>query len=115
MDIINESSQQPYSKTAFDLSKHQGFHPAAFLDKKACRFIFGQIAQQSRLRSLFVKHGSEGMEDLIRRAVKNSKNNGDDWTERPPWWDESESSTDNFDLLVSVLNLGFNNFLSLWN
>ena len=110
LDIVNKRTQLPYNSTAHDLSNRTEFYPAAYLDKKSCRLIFGQIAQLSRLRALFVKYGSKGVSEQVPKAVKNCKSNGDIWVDRPSWWSDDDLNRDDFDLLLGLLNLGFSNF-----
>ena len=111
LELIDKHTQLPYCSTAYDLSKNNNdFYPAAYLDKKSCRLIFGQIAQQSRLRSLFVKYSLGGIADNIPKAVKSIKAHGDEWTDQLSWWDESDPIRDDYNLLLCLLNLGFSNF-----
>ena len=79
LELIDKHTQLPYCSTAYDLSKNNNdFYPAAYRDKKSCRLIFSQIAQQSRLRSLFVKYGPGGIADNIPKAVKSIKAHGNE-------------------------------------
>merc|ERR1719242_1809132 len=77
----------PLSATAAEYMKH---HPnlrvVADLDKKTCRTIFAQVSQQTRLRSIFIKHSPTEMKDLLEKALKASKKNEDIWLDQPTWW-----------------------------
>ena len=73
----------------------------SILDKKSCRAIFIQISQQTRLRSLYLKYGTDQMANLTLRAVKRS-----DWTAKPSWWKEDNYSI----LLKNMLGNGYGKF-----
>jgi len=87
------------------------------LDKKGCRTVFVQVSQQTRLRSIFMKNGLSQMnDDLIPKAVKNSRNHGDLWEKCPQWWgnnedlDDCSPCKDDQDLLSGILNYGYSGF-----
>merc|ERR1719410_2502987 len=104
--VYDKETKLPMTRTTFDLNTDE-FKPFAYLDEAACRIIYGQIAQQSKLRSLFVKYGKTEITLQIPKVTKNSKQNGDNWTARPVWWNGNE---DDLHLLIQVLDIGYTNF-----
>ncbi len=86
--------------------------PAGYLDKKNCNAVFTQISQQSRLRSLFAKHGEKKLLNMVSKAVKAVKRSGDVWEDTPVWWGENidPASQDDFHLLSGVLRFGYGGF-----
>mmetsp|Transcript_731 Transcript_731/g.851 ORF Transcript_731/g.851 Transcript_731/m.851 type:complete len:2199 (+) Transcript_731:210-6806(+) len=84
---------------------------AAFLDKKNCKAVYMQIAQQTRLRSLFLKYEEDELARMVTKAVKNVMHGGDVWEGQPSWWKaSSESTDDDHDLLSGVLQFGYGGF-----
>jgi len=90
---------------------------AAFFDRKACRTIFIQVAQQTRLRSIFIKNGTNDVSSLMPKVLRNSRKNGDSWNKCPPWWSSREkdfpdatASKDDTELLVGLLDYGYSGF-----
>ena len=108
---------RPFATTESDfMESHPEVKATAFLDEKACRTIFIQVAQQTRLRSIFIQNGMEKMCSLITKAVKNSKSGGDVWKAQPLWWkneeyfENCEICQDDTDLLVGLLVYGYSGF-----
>jgi hypothetical protein len=66
--------------------------------------VYTQIAQQTRLRSIFIKNSEEKMKALIPKAQKQS---AADW-EGPSWW--NKESDDDYDLLTNILDFGYSGF-----
>lgn len=91
---------------------------AAIFDKKACRTVFIQVAQQTRLRSLFVQNGLDSIaNDRIAHAVMLSESCGDEWDYRPSWWICNAGKVgapmpcpDDMDLLSGILDYGYSGF-----
>jgi len=109
---IVEDSGRCISSTASDyMEGAPNVTLAAFFDKKACRTIFIQVAQQTRLRSVFIKNGTDEITSLMPKVLRNSRKNGDDWTKRPSWWSSTENACkDDANLLVGLLDYGYSGF-----
>jgi len=108
---------RPFATTESDfMGDHPEVKPTAVLDEKSCRTIFIQVAQQTRLRSLFIENGMSNMCKQISNAVKNLHNSGDVWKGRPSWWRTEEQiarrlpNNDDIDLLVGLLVYGYSGF-----
>jgi hypothetical protein len=100
--------------------EHPQSHDAAMMTKRDCRTVFIQIAQQTRLRSIFTKHKMDRLiDELIPQVIKQSSFAMTEWEERPSWWNEvqmddrSSSCQDDLDLLVGILDYGYGGFDSL--
>eukprot|EP00593_Proboscia_inermis_P006794 CAMPEP_0171301468 /NCGR_PEP_ID=MMETSP0816-20121228/10696_1 /TAXON_ID=420281 /ORGANISM="Proboscia inermis, Strain CCAP1064/1" /LENGTH=518 /DNA_ID=CAMNT_0011779119 /DNA_START=299 /DNA_END=1855 /DNA_ORIENTATION=+ len=106
----------PLSATAAEYMKHDpNLRVVADLDKKTCRTIFSQVSQQTRLRSIFILHGTVGMRSLIEKALRASKKNEDLWTDQPSWWQYAGGIGHDFDLLQGVLVFGYSGFEVMCN
>lgn len=81
-----------------------------YLDKKNCKAIFGQISQQTRLRSVFARYDKDEMSTMVSKAVKNMKRNGEIWLGQPSWWNSTADSSNDFELLSGVLQFGYGGF-----
>jgi hypothetical protein len=90
-----------YEITKIDCNPDDNKDVVAMFDKKACRAIFIQVSQQTRLRSLYLKYGTAQIANLTLRAVKRS-----DWTAKPSWWKESHYAI----LLKHILGHGYGKF-----
>lgn len=88
----------------------------AVLDKKACRTIFSQVAQQTRLRSVFIMNNKNSIKKLVPKAVKNTTNSGDYWLQSPKWWGvdanglSDVSCQDDIDVLTALVKYGYSGF-----
>eukprot|EP00559_Dactyliosolen_fragilissimus_P007770 CAMPEP_0184861966 /NCGR_PEP_ID=MMETSP0580-20130426/6527_1 /TAXON_ID=1118495 /ORGANISM="Dactyliosolen fragilissimus" /LENGTH=2276 /DNA_ID=CAMNT_0027359649 /DNA_START=192 /DNA_END=7022 /DNA_ORIENTATION=- len=102
---------RPMSSVSSDfISENSNMEISARLEKKSCRSIFCQIAQQTRLRSILTKCNDDSVNKLVVKAVKNLQNNGDCWERQPKWWVSNESCQDDVDLLLGLLRYGYGGF-----
>jgi len=99
---------------------HPQSHDAAMMTKRDCRTVFVQIAQQSRLRSIFTKNNTTRLSgEMIPKVLKNSSFAVTEWEDCPSWWNESKEDDntcecrDDLDLLVGILDYGYGGFESL--
>lgn len=83
---------------------------AAKLDKKGCRAIFTQVAQQTRLRSVFFTNGELKAFKMIIKAVNQSEKALDVWNGRPDWW--RRGGPDDANMLDQLLKVGYSGFSS---
>merc|ERR1712194_327336 len=90
--VYDKETKSPMTRTAVDLNTEE-FKPFTYLDRAACRIIYGQIAQQCKLRSLFVKYDKTEITHHIQKATLNFKKNDDD-----------------LQLLVQLLDVGYIDF-----
>jgi len=104
--VYDKETKSPMTRTAVDLNTEE-FKPFTYLDRAACRIIYGQIAQQCKLRSLFVKYDKTEITHHIQKATLNSKKNDDDCMVCPVWWNKNE---DDLQLLVQLLDVGYIDF-----
>jgi len=79
------------------------------LDKSECSTIFHQMAQLSRLRSIFSFGGKGAVRSLLPKAVIYPKKEEiqDCWKYRPSWWDDSSDNENDFSILRGVLKYGY--------
>eukprot|EP00584_Thalassiosira_punctigera_P005019 CAMPEP_0172532664 /NCGR_PEP_ID=MMETSP1067-20121228/5630_1 /TAXON_ID=265564 ORGANISM="Thalassiosira punctigera, Strain Tpunct2005C2" /NCGR_SAMPLE_ID=MMETSP1067 /ASSEMBLY_ACC=CAM_ASM_000444 /LENGTH=2277 /DNA_ID=CAMNT_0013317209 /DNA_START=169 /DNA_END=7002 /DNA_ORIENTATION=+ len=99
---------------------HPQSHDAAMMTKRDCRTVFIQIAQQTRLRSIFIKNKAARLSsELIPKALKQSSFAMTDWDDCPAWWNELKEDgntcdcCDDLDLLVGILDYGYGGFDSM--
>jgi len=118
LEIIDEQKGEPLPAVSFDyLRDDSEMDVAAVFDKKSCRTVFVQVAQQTRLRSLFVKNGLDKIaHERMPHAVTLSESSGDEW-DRPSWWicNADKIGTpmpcpDDMDLLSGILDYGYSGF-----
>lgn len=89
---------------------------AAYFDGRACGTVFAQVAQQTRLRSLFIDGGIYHVTERLPHAIRNSTSKGDVWESPPKWWvcrpDHSGPMPcqDDMDLLGGILDYGYSGF-----
>ncbi len=111
-----------HSATSITSSKkdHPQSYDAALMSKRDCRTVFIQIAQQTRLRSIFTKNSMEKLStELIPRVLNQSSFVMTEWEECPPWWNTVTSGDrncpcqDDYDLLCGILDYGYGGFDSL--
>ena len=119
LGIVDEERGEPLSAVSYDFIRNNPeVNVAAVFDKKSCRSVFIQVAQQTRLRSLFIKNGPEKIADeWMPHAVMLSESCGDEWDYRPSWWmcnAEKVGSPmpcpDDMDLLSGILDYGYSGF-----
>lgn len=116
-----DSSGNVLSTTSITPAKeHPQSHDAAMMTKRDCRTVFIQIAQQTRLRSLFTKNSMARMStELIPNATKQSSFAHTQWEDCPTWWNKAKndddgcSRQDDLDLLIGILDYGYGGFDSL--
>lgn len=108
------------SKTSITPAKdHSQSHDAAIMTKRDCRTVFIQIAQQTRLRSIFLKNDRARLQtDLVPKVLKQSSFMSTEWEDRPSWWNKSQGESisacqDDVDLLVGILDFGYGGFDSM--
>ena len=90
------------------------------MTKRDCRTVYIQIAQQTRLRSIFSKNKMTRLEqELIPKVLSQSTFAMTEWDDRPAWWNEERmddsdcSCQDDLDLLHGILEYGYGGFESL--
>lgn len=115
-----DSAGKVQSKTSITPAKdHSQSYDAAIMTKRDCRTVFIQIAQQTRLRSIFLKNDIIRLQtDLVPKVLKQSSFMSTEWEDRPSWWNslrcESHSiCQDDLDLLVGILDFGYGGFDSM--
>jgi hypothetical protein len=86
---------------------------AALMDRKACRTVFSQVAQQSRVREVFLRNSEMGVKFLLQNAIRDFADPSE-WDYKPSWWgnavDESPgeySVMHDFVVLDSLLEYGY--------
>jgi len=99
---------------------HPQSHDAAMMTKRDCRTVFIQIAQQTRLRSIFTKNKTARINaELIPKVLKQSSFAMTNWEDSPAWWNDAEMQEEccdgfhDFDLLEAILDYGYGGFDSL--
>ncbi|KAL7534217.1 hypothetical protein ACHAXR_005733 [Thalassiosira sp. AJA248-18] len=99
---------------------HPQSHDAALMTKRDCRTVFIQIAQQTRLRSIFIKNKISRLSTkLIPKVLKQSSFARTVWEDSPGWWNETKEEDgscdcqDDRDLLVGILDYGYGGFDAL--
>lgn len=109
---------QPLSYTASDFTPDDRngteLHAiAALMDRKSCRTVFSQVAQQSRVREVFLKNTETGIKFLLRNAIQDFAD-PNQWDYKPRWWGnpvggstENYSVTHDFAVLDSLLEYGY--------
>lgn len=119
LGIVDEEKGEPLSAVSYDFMRDDPeVNVAAIFDKKSCRAVFVQVAQQTRLRSLFINNGLERIADeWMPHAVMLSESCGDEWDYRPSWWicNADKAGTpmpcpDDMDLLSGILDYGYSGF-----
>jgi hypothetical protein len=108
-------SGRPLSYTAADFApdpRHgiELHSIAALMDKDGCRAVFAQVAQQSRVREIFLKSTPEDISLLLTNACHNHAEI-DEWEDRPSWWGQSipcsYSIQHDYLILDSLLEYGY--------
>ena len=81
----------------------------AIMSDADCRLVFSQVAQQSRVRTIFVEKEKRIVNELIARAAESCNASGDAWESQPAWWQIGSLSGRNHDvmLLESLLERGY--------
>ena len=102
---------------------HPQSRDAAMMSKRDCRTVFIQIAQQTRLRSIFTKNKMARLsDDLIPKVLKQPTFAMTEWEDRPSWWNEANMDDvidgncifrDDLDLLAGILDYGYGGFEAL--
>jgi hypothetical protein len=118
LQVADQVSGKPHAAVGYDYDKNDDAEKvAAVFDKRGCRTVFLQVAQQTRLRSLFVRNGVSKVAQHLPHAVVLSEVAGDDWDYRPSWWvckvDEGNPTMpvpDDADLLHGILDYGYSGF-----
>lgn len=112
-----DDSGQPFSLTAADFlptdQNGQALHDiAALMDRRGCRNVFAQVAQQSRVREVFLKNTEEDMKHLLKSAVQDFAP-AEEWDFVPDWWGKAAGAPSSYavehDYLVldSLLEYGY--------
>ena len=81
--------------------------PAALMDKKGCRHLMIQIAQQTRIRSIWLKNGEAGIKKKLLRAAKSCNDLDDHWTDQPSWWGDKRTIYHDLMMMDSLLQSGY--------
>ncbi len=120
IEVLDEAGNVKSATSIAANKDHPQSRDAALMTKRDCRTVFIQIAQQTRLRSIFSKHRMERLSnELIPKVLKQSSFNATEWEESPTWWNavtDDESGChcqDDIDLLVGILQYGYGGFDSL--
>jgi hypothetical protein len=120
LEVLDEAGNVKSATSIAANKYHPQSRDAALMTKRDCRTVFIQIAQQTRLRSIFSKHSIERLStELIPKVLKQSSFNATEWEESPKWWNaisDNESichCQDDVDLLVGILQYGYGGFDSL--
>jgi hypothetical protein len=120
LGVVDEAGNVKSATSITTNNDHPQSRDAALMTKRDCRTVYIQIAQQTRLRSIFSKHHMERLStELIPKVLKQSSFNAVEWEESPTWWnvdmDEESSSycQDDIDLLAGILHYGYGGFDSL--
>jgi len=90
--VMNKENMMPLCTVAAEYMKNSpDLCICMLVDKKAARSIFGQISQQSRLRSILMNPEVKNLGETVAKAAKASLKSGDSWPDRPFWWKSSEN------------------------
>jgi len=81
------------------------FSVAAIMEQVDCRAVFAQIAQQSRVRAIFLKKKPVSVGGLVNTAAELCRSSEDDWVDQPEWWGGPEKH--DFMLLDALLEYGY--------
>jgi hypothetical protein len=114
---IIDDRGQPFSFVAadFTLGLKEKVHNelAALMDSTSCRSVFAQIAQLSRVRSIFLKNTQEIVRSSLSVAVQDFSP-VIAWNDAPDWWGNSSSEVVPYsidhDLIIldALLEYGYN-------
>ena len=118
LNILDESTERPLSYPTLEDRNNKEHDPrvVALLDKNICRTIFGQVAQQSRLRSICITNGLPGLMVNLPSVMRTLHNTNDEWVYRPFWWHVTPNNStehqfmNDANLLCGVLNFGYSGF-----
>jgi hypothetical protein len=120
LEVLDETGNVKSATSISANNDHPQSRDAALMTKRDCRTVFIQIAQQTRLRSIFSKHKIERLStELIPKVLKQSSFNATEWEDSPTWWNaitDDENGChcqDDSDLLVGILQYGYGGFDSL--
>jgi hypothetical protein len=81
---------------------------ACVFDSQSCRHIILQVANMSRLRSVFLSDRGRGIWTKVEEASTRSTFLGQVWRRRPPWWGSKfDAISHEMALLQSLLKGGF--------
>ena len=108
---------QTFSLTAADFTptdqNGKAMHDiAALMDRRCCRSVFAQVAQQSRVREVFLKNTEQDMKVLLKSAVLDFAP-AEEWDYVPDWWGKTAGAPGSYavehDYLVldSLLEYGY--------
>lgn len=78
------------------------FSITALMEREDCRAVFAQIAQQSRVRSIFLGHRAQAVNSLVERAVNRCKSTENSWVDLPVGWGKADER-----LLAALLEYGY--------
>lgn len=122
LGVLDEEGNVLSTTSITGTKDHPQLHDAALMTKRDCRTVFIQIAQQTRLRSIFLKHGMERLStELIPKVAKQSSFIATEWEDSPSWWNVDTNNgispyyQDDIDLLAGILDYGYGGFDSLLN
>mmetsp|Transcript_16027 Transcript_16027/g.18513 ORF Transcript_16027/g.18513 Transcript_16027/m.18513 type:complete len:932 (+) Transcript_16027:119-2914(+) len=113
---VVDISGYPLSYIAADFAPNQcqgkELHSAAALmEQTGCRAVFGQVAQQSRVRKIFLTSKRDEMNQLLIKAVDKFIDDGE-WADQPSWWGQDTKSSGfsiqhDYFVLESLLAFGY--------
>lgn len=108
---------RPLSNTVSSSARDgdDGFTLFAIMNRQHCRSVFGQIAQQTRARSIFVTYETEDVQTLVQRATSQVRNMGDAWDDQPAWWNNAPGSIHDYDLLQGLVTYGYTDYKEIFS
>ena len=113
--------------SATSINQESMDHPqsfdAAILTKRDCRTVFIQIAQQTRLRSIFTSTETRRISgEILPQVLKSNTFAMTEWEDQPSWWNEptgedpaarSCTCANDMELLGAILDYGYGGFDSM--
>mmetsp|Transcript_4365 Transcript_4365/g.9822 ORF Transcript_4365/g.9822 Transcript_4365/m.9822 type:complete len:280 (+) Transcript_4365:3564-4403(+) len=125
--VLGNVDEAGNALSATSINQESMDHPqsfdAAILTKRDCRTIFIQIAQQTRLRSIFTSTESRRISgEILPQVLKSNTFAMTEWEDQPSWWNEplredptAQSCTckSDMELLGAILDYGYGGYDSM--